>query len=109
MTKTTVPLEEMGDLHRVEDESKAQGLPKQEKVFSIAKRVRSRFTNLPDPTHPPLGFVPSRGFDVVFPLEMVWAVFDQIREVFLNPALIGGILASPPKSRTYEDVQGYSE
>ncbi len=54
-------------LHRIEEESKRQDLPKQEKVFSIAKRVRSRLTNLPDPAHPPLGFVPGRGFDIVFP------------------------------------------
>ncbi len=56
-----------GSLHQIEEESKQQVLPKQEKVFSVAKRIRSRLTNLPDPTHPPLGFVPGRGFDVVLP------------------------------------------
>jgi DNA modification methylase len=55
------------DLQRIQEESERQELPKQEQVFSIAKRVRSRLTHLPDPTHPPLGFVPGRGFDVVFP------------------------------------------
>lgn len=58
---------EVGDLHRIEEESKQQELPKQEQVFAIAKRVRSRLTHLPDPIRPPLGFVPGRGFDVVFP------------------------------------------
>lgn len=71
---------EIQDLHRIEEESKQQELPKQEKVFSVAKRVRSRLTNLPDPTHPPLGFVPGRGFDVVFPF---------IRLPELRPALNG--------------------
>ncbi len=42
-------------------------------------------------------------------LEMVWAVFDQIREVFLNPALIGGILTSPPKTHGYTGTERYSE
>jgi DNA modification methylase len=54
-------------LHRIQEESERQELPKQEQVFAVAKRVRSRLTHLPDPTHPPLGFVPGRGFDVVFP------------------------------------------
>lgn len=34
-------------------------------------------------------------------LELVWAVFDQIRHNFLNPILIGGILAHPPKLGAY--------
>ena len=68
------------DLHQIQKESEKQELPKQEKVFSIAKRVRSRLTHLPDPTHPPLGFVPGRGFDVVFPF---------IRLPELRPALNG--------------------
>ncbi len=72
--------EENQDLRRIEEESKRQDLPKQEKVFSVAKRVRSRLTNLPDPVHPPLGFVPGRGFDVVFPF---------IRLPELRPALNG--------------------
>jgi hypothetical protein len=55
------------DLHQIQKESEKQELPKQDKVFSIAKRVRSRLTNLPDAAHPPLGFVSGRGFDVVFP------------------------------------------
>lgn len=66
-TVTDNQAEEIQDLRRIEEESKRQDLPKQEKVFSIAKRVRSRLTNLPDPAYPPLGFVSGRGFDVVFP------------------------------------------
>lgn len=54
-------------LRHIQEESEKQALPEQEKVFAVAKRVRSRLNNLPDPTHPPLGFVPGRGFDVVFP------------------------------------------
>ncbi|MBI3990508.1 MAG: hypothetical protein HY347_12935, partial [candidate division NC10 bacterium] len=54
-------------LRRIQEDSAKQALPEQEKVFAVAKRVRSRLNNLPDPTHPPLGFVPGRGFDVVFP------------------------------------------
>lgn len=59
--------EQESDLHRIQEGSEKQELPKQEQVFAIAKRVRSRLTHLPDPTHPPLAFVPGRGFDVVFP------------------------------------------
>ena len=54
-------------LRRIQEDSAKQTLPEQEKVFAVAKRVRSRLNNLPDPIHPPLGFVPGRGFDVVFP------------------------------------------
>ena len=55
------------DLDAIQHDSEAQALPDQEKVFRVAKRVRSKLNNLPDPTHPPLGMVPGRGFDVVFP------------------------------------------
>src|SRR3990172_6088935 len=55
------------DLDAIQADSEAQPLPDQEKVFRVAKRVRSKLHNLPDPTHPPLGMVPGRGYDVVFP------------------------------------------
>ncbi|MEX0683931.1 MAG: site-specific DNA-methyltransferase [Dehalococcoidia bacterium] len=55
------------DLDTIQADSETQELPDQEKVFRVAKRVRSKLHNLPDPTRPPLGFVPGRGFDVVFP------------------------------------------
>jgi DNA modification methylase len=55
------------DLDAIQADSERQALPDQEKVFRVAKRVRSKLHNLPDPTKPPLGFVNGRGFDVVFP------------------------------------------
>jgi DNA modification methylase len=55
------------DLDAIQADSEAQPLPDQEKLFRVAKRVRSKLNNLPDPTHPPLGMVPGRGYDVVFP------------------------------------------
>lgn len=59
--------EDAPDLDTIQEDSERQALPEQEKVFQVAKRVRSKLHNLPDPTRPPLGFVPGRGFDVVFP------------------------------------------
>jgi len=55
------------NLDEIQAESEKQALPEQDKVFRVAGRVRSKLHNLPDPTKPPLGFVPGRGFDVVFP------------------------------------------
>lgn len=55
------------DLDAIQADSETQRLPDQEKVFRVARRVRSKLNNLPDPTHPPLGMVPGRGYDVVFP------------------------------------------
>ena len=96
-----IPLIDMAgsDIQLIEEESKQQGLPEQEQVFAVAKRVRSRLTHLPDPTHPPLGFVPGRGFDVVFPF---------IRLPELRPTLNGDWvqLGSPeldPNSLYYGD------
>jgi hypothetical protein len=60
-------LDQLDNLQRIQRESEQQSLPQQEKVFAVAKRVRSRLNNLPDPTHPPLGWVKGRGFDEVFP------------------------------------------
>ena len=66
-SRGTLVGEDKGLLHQIQEESEKQAPPEQEKVFRVAKRIRSRLTNLPDPTHPPLGFVPGRGFDVVSP------------------------------------------
>ena len=55
------------DLDSIQRESEGQQLPDQAKIFRVAPRVRSKLNNLPDPTKPPMGFVPGRGFDVVFP------------------------------------------
>jgi DNA modification methylase len=60
-------VEPPADLEEIQADSEKQALPEQEKVFRVAGRVRSKLNNLPDPTKPPLGFVPGRGFDVVFP------------------------------------------
>ncbi|MDO8750668.1 MAG: site-specific DNA-methyltransferase [Dehalococcoidia bacterium] len=55
------------DLETIQAESQQQALPQQEKVFRVASRVRAKLHNLPDPTNPPLGFVPGKGYDTVFP------------------------------------------
>lgn len=55
------------DLETIQTDSEKQALPEQEKLFRVAKRVRLKLHNLPDPTRPPLGLVPGRGYDVVFP------------------------------------------
>lgn len=55
------------DLETIQAESQQQALPQQEKVFRVASRVRAKLHNLPDPTNPPLGFVPGKGYDIVFP------------------------------------------
>ena len=73
-------LDQLDNLQRIQQESEQQSLPQQEKVFAVAKRVRSRLHNLPDPTHPPLGWVKDRAYDVVFPF---------IRLPELRPALNG--------------------
>jgi type III restriction enzyme len=39
-------------------------------------------------------------------LEMVWALFDQIRANFLNPALITSILSQPPRAEAYAESAG---
>lgn len=55
------------DLSQIQAESERQSLPQQEKVFRVAQRVRAKLSNLPDPANPPLGFVPGKGYDAVFP------------------------------------------
>lgn len=67
-------------LRKIQEESLAQALPEQEAAFRVARRFKSRLNNLPDPTHPPLGFVKDRAFDEVFPF---------IRLPELRPALNG--------------------
>lgn len=58
---------DVADLERIQAESERQALPEQERVFRVAKRISSKLHNLPDPTNPPLGFTPGKGFDEVFP------------------------------------------
>lgn len=54
------------ELEKIEQESEAQVLPEQAQVFSISKRF-SKLHNLPDPTNPPMGYEPGRGYDNVYP------------------------------------------
>lgn len=39
-------------------------------------------------------------------LEMVWAVFDQIRGNFLSPALVASILSYPPRMKAHAKPEG---
>ncbi|HDM37639.1 MAG TPA: hypothetical protein ENG55_01095, partial [Candidatus Omnitrophica bacterium] len=55
------------ELLEIQKESEAQGLPKQEAVFSVSSKIRKRVRNLPDPTRPPLGYDEHKAFDRVFP------------------------------------------
>lgn len=54
------------ELEKIAQESEAQALPEQAQVFSISKRF-SKLHNLPDPTNPPMGYEPNRGYENVFP------------------------------------------
>jgi hypothetical protein len=40
------------ELDLIQQESEAQALPEQEKLFRVAPRIRSKLHNLPDPTRP---------------------------------------------------------
>jgi len=54
------------ELEEIEQESEAQVLPDQAQVFSISKKF-SKLHNLPDPTNPPIGYDPGRGYENVYP------------------------------------------
>ena len=54
-------------LARIEEESRRQVLPEQKAVFSVSEKIRKRLHNLPDPTHPPLGWDEQKGFERVYP------------------------------------------
>ena len=41
--------------------------------------------------------------------ELLWQVFDQVRYNFHNAALIGGILANPPKESDDAEQTRYAE
>lgn len=64
--KTKTDTQSVEELEQIEKESGAQELPKQAQVFSISKRF-SKLHNLPDPTNPPMGYEPGRGYDNVYP------------------------------------------
>lgn len=42
-------------------------MPSQKKVLSAADKIRRKTSNLPDPTHPPMGWKDNKGYDHIFP------------------------------------------
>lgn len=55
------------DLQKIQKESTEQVLPSQKKVLSAADKIRRKTSNLPDPTHPPMGWKDNKGYDHIFP------------------------------------------
>jgi len=55
------------DLQKIQKESTEQVLPQQKKVLSAADKIRRKTSNLPDPTHPPMGWRDGKGYDHIFP------------------------------------------
>lgn len=55
------------DLKQIQKESTEQVLPSQKKVLSAADKIRRKTSNLPDPTHPPMGWRDGKGYDHIFP------------------------------------------
>src|SRR3989344_6447378 len=64
--KKAIDTQTIEELEQIEQESEAQALPEQAQVFNISKRF-SKLHNLPDPTNPPMGYEPGRGYDNVYP------------------------------------------
>lgn len=54
------------ELEEIERDSEAQVLPEQSQIFSISTKF-SKLHNLPDPTNPPTGYDPGRGYENVYP------------------------------------------
>ncbi|HAJ44586.1 MAG: Site-specific DNA-methyltransferase [Parcubacteria group bacterium GW2011_GWC1_43_61] len=55
------------DLQKIQKESTEQVLPQQKKVLSASDKIRRKTNNLPDPTHPPMGWKDGKGYDHIFP------------------------------------------
>ena len=55
------------DLKKIQKESTEQTLPQQKKVLSAADKIRRKTSNLPDSTHPPMGWKDGKGYDHIFP------------------------------------------
>jgi len=55
------------DLQKIQKESTEQVLPQQKKVLSASDKIRRKTSNLPDPTHPPMGWQDNKGYDHIFP------------------------------------------
>ncbi len=61
------------DLQKIQKESTEQILPQQKKVLSAADKIRRKTSNLPDPTHPPMGWQDNKGYDHIFPwIHLPW-------------------------------------
>jgi len=55
------------DLKNIQEESARQILPQQKKVLSASDKIQRKTSNLPDPTHPPMGWKDGKGYDHIFP------------------------------------------
>jgi len=55
------------DLQKIQKESTEQVLPQQKKVLSASDKIKRKTSNLPDPTHPPMGWQDNKGYDHIFP------------------------------------------
>ena len=54
-------------LQDIQKESLEQTLPQQRKVLSASDKIKRKTSNLPDPTHPPIGWKDGKGYDHIFP------------------------------------------
>lgn len=62
------------DFDKLYSESSKQALPDQKKVLSAADKLRRKTSNLPDPTHPPMGWEPGKAYDKIFPWTKLPAI-----------------------------------
>ena len=54
-------------LQDIQKESLEQTLPQQRKVLSASDKIKRKTSNLPDPTHSPIGWKDGKGYDHIFP------------------------------------------
>ncbi|MEK7080575.1 MAG: site-specific DNA-methyltransferase [Patescibacteria group bacterium] len=54
-------------MEKIQKESVEQALPQQRKVLSASDKIKRKTSNLPDPTHPPIGWQDGKGYDHIFP------------------------------------------
>lgn len=62
------------DFDKLYSESSKQALPDQKKVLSATDKLRRKTHNLPDPTHPPMGWEEGKAYDKVFPWTKLPAI-----------------------------------
>ncbi|MEK7665044.1 MAG: DNA methyltransferase [Patescibacteria group bacterium] len=60
-------IQDKKDLEKIQKESTEQALPQQRKVLSASDKIKRKTSNLPDPTHPPIGWQDGKGYDHIFP------------------------------------------